>query len=548
MTCVTSLAAALLLADLLSPGPLARAHQDLEGLKNCTKCHEAGQQVSQKKCLDCHKELGPQLEKGTGFHGHIPKAQLSCNSCHHEHQGRDFALVEWDKKKFDHARTGFALKGKHAPLDCAKCHEARFRHDVEVKRETFLGLSASCSACHFDEHRGQLGLDCAKCHNEQGWKPVPGFSHAKTDFPLRGAHQKVECLKCHTREMDLSPPGFPKPVHEMFSHLKPVAHARCTDCHRDPHDGRFGIDCQHCHVEESWKQLKSAAGERAFHEKTRYPLRGAHLQVACKECHGPLPGKPAVYKNMKFSACADCHADAHEGQLAQASCDRCHDVVAFRPVRFEPKDHAQTKYPLLGAHLAVGCAQCHPQEKKLAARAPKKASLFSFHPDSARCESCHADPHQGQFKKACAACHEVASFHAPRLDHDKDTRFALVGAHRTVACASCHLAQGGVVRYTPLQTACSACHADPHAGQFGVPASCEQCHATVKFEQTLFVHAPPFTRFVLEGKHLAVSCEKCHAEAQVAQGRKARRYRGAPTACEGCHADFHKGTFAGFQP
>ncbi|MGZ6142113.1 MAG: cytochrome c3 family protein [Myxococcales bacterium] len=552
MAGVASIAAALLLADLLSPGPLAKAHADLEGIKNCTKCHEAGEQVSDKKCLDCHKELQPQLAKGTGFHGHIPPAQRTCNSCHHEHQGRDFALIEWDKKKFDHARTGVALKGKHAPLDCAKCHDARRVQDPAVKalkRETFLGQPTACSACHFDEHRGQEGLDCAKCHNEQSWKPAPGFVHAKTEFALRGAHQKVECLKCHAQEKDAKAPGFPPPVHEAFSRFKPVAHARCTDCHKDPHDGKLGADCERCHVEESWATMKTATGERAFHEKTRFPLRGAHAQVGCKECHGPWPGRKAIFKNMKFQACLDCHEDAHEGQLKQAACERCHDVISFKPARFEAKDHAQTKYPLLGAHLAVGCAQCHPQDKRLEARAPKKASFFLFHPDSARCESCHQDPHKGQLKKACAACHEVSSFHAVKLDHDKETRFALAGAHRKVACASCHFADaGGVTRYTPLPMTCAACHPDPHAGQFGVPSDCARCHQADDFRKTLFVHAEPYTKYALTGKHRDVACEKCHAAAQVAPGRKAARYRGTPTACESCHADFHKGAFAGFEP
>ena len=552
MAGVASIAAALLLADLLSPGPLSKAHQDLEGIKNCTKCHEAGEQVSDKRCLDCHKELQPELVKGTGFHGHLPPAQRACNSCHHEHQGKDFALIDWDRKKFDHARTGFVLKGKHAPLDCAKCHEPRRIQDPAakaLKRETFLGLATACSACHFDEHRGQEGLDCAKCHNEQSWKPAPGFVHAKTEFALRGAHQKVECLKCHAREMDLKPPGFPPPVHEIFSRFKPVAHARCTDCHQDPHQGKFGADCERCHVEESWTTMKTATGQRAFHEKTRFPLRGAHAQVGCKECHGPWPGKKAIFKDMKFQACADCHADAHEGQLKPAACERCHDVISFKPARFEAKDHAQTKYPLLGAHLAVGCAQCHPQERRLEARAPKKASLFFFHPDASRCESCHQDPHKGQLKKACATCHEVASFHAVKLDHDKATRFALTGAHKKAACASCHFADAaGVVRYTPLPMTCASCHADPHAGQFGMPSDCARCHATEDFKKTLFVHAEPFTKYALVGKHRDVACEKCHASAQVAAGRKAIKYRGTPAACESCHADFHKGAFAGFEP
>ena len=511
--------ALFILADLLSPGPLAKAHEKLEGLKNCTQCHEAGQQVSDTKCLACHKELQPEIAKSTGFHGRIPPGQRSCNACHHEHQGKDFELIDWGakgKKSFDHAKTGFLLKGKHAALDCAKCHE---------KPQTFLGMEGktSCLACHKDEHRGQLGTNCAACHNENAWKPAPGFNHAKTDFALRGAHIKVDCAKCHAREGD-------------FTRFKPVAHDSCTSCHKDPHESRFGVDCTRCHVEDSWKQLKQASQERAFHEKTRYPLRGAHQTVACKLCHGPNERmRKAVYKNLAFAHCTDCHADAHEGQLAQNACERCHDVNGFKPARFELADHAKTKYPLLGSHAAVACNACHKEGKNV-------RGLVAFHPAAEKCESCHTDPHAGQLKPACAECHQLSSFHEVKLDHDKDTRFALTGSHKTAQCGSCHFAANAkaAVRYKPIDTACASCHADAHAGQFG--ADCARCHTTAKFNQTLFVHAPPFTKFVLEGKHEKVACEKCHATAQLAS-RKLVRYRGTVQSCEGCHADFHKGAF-----
>ena len=42
------------MADLsaqLSPGDLANAHKNLEGLENCTKCHEIGKKVLPEKCL-----------------------------------------------------------------------------------------------------------------------------------------------------------------------------------------------------------------------------------------------------------------------------------------------------------------------------------------------------------------------------------------------------------------------------------------------------------------------------------------------------------------
>ena len=41
-------------ADLFSPGPLAKGHQALEGIKSCTQCHVAGKHLAASTCLSCH--------------------------------------------------------------------------------------------------------------------------------------------------------------------------------------------------------------------------------------------------------------------------------------------------------------------------------------------------------------------------------------------------------------------------------------------------------------------------------------------------------------
>ena len=530
-----TLVLALLLADAFSPGPLSKAHQNLEGLSNCTKCHVQGGKLGEQQCLACHKELAPRIASHEGFHGKLADNERRCEKCHHEHRGRDFALVNFGnggKKGFDHARTGFTLLGKHLALDCAKCH---------VKEKTMLGAQTSCAACHFDEHRGQLGADCKACHDEKSFKPAPGFSHARAAFPLQGKHAGVECLKCHAREQSQ------EKGHEVFSRFKPVQHAGCIDCHKDPHDGRLGNSCEKCHVVEGWQLVKTAesagSGERAFHEKTRYPLRGAHVDAACKGCHGE---KPAVYKNLRFETCNACHADAHFAQLS-GDCSACHTVNGFRPARYELADHR--RWPLQGAHGAVACLLCHPRELSLAraAQRPLRKTLVSlsrFHTpgDTQRCETCHEDAHQGQLKpKACAECHAVEGFAPARFDHAK-ARFPLEGAHAQAACALCHTAVKGVVRYRPLETACASCHADQHAGQFA--EACTACHTAAAWKPVSFEHAKVFP---LEGKHAQAECAACH-RAVEAGGVKIARYRGVPRTCEGCHVDVHQGAFQGVTP
>jgi hypothetical protein len=575
-------------ADVFSPGELSRAHAALEGLANCTKCHEAGEQLSPEHCLACHKEVQVRMAGGKGLHGRLKPEERTCQTCHHEHQGRDTKLVEWGpggKKAFDHARTGFVLEGKHRKADCARCHTPRLITDPTVQqvlakgRESQLGVPTACAACHFDEHRGQLGADCQKCHGAEAWKPAR-FEHGRAAYKLELKHAKVACLKCHA-DQPAPPPGdfgprTPPVRPALVARYKPIPFQACTDCHKDPHQGRFGAACQTCHAPDDWKKMRGASGEKAFHEKTRYPLRGAHLQVRCEACHGPWGGAKAVFKGMKFDRCIDCHMDAHLGQVAFAAgaaptCERCHSVAGFEPVRFELEDHEKLAYRLEGAHRAVACAACHPKDPRLQGKVPAavaarleaqgrpvKPSLALLKiPRANDCRTCHRDPHAGQFKaridaEGCAACHGLDSFKKARFDHAKDSRFPLLGKHATAACGSCHKpGEGGVVRYKPLAPACAACHADPHAGQLaqaGKGTDCARCHDNASWKEKLRFDHQRDTRFKLEGKHKPLACEKCHQPVTVGKDVVVKRYKPLPLACEGCHADFHKGAFKGYQP
>ena len=136
-----------------------------------------------------------------------------------------------------------------------------------------------------------------------------------------------------TREGEHDLPA--RPSRRTYAKYKPLPFAACTDCHKDPHQNRFGALCVTCHVVEDWKIMKVGQGDKiAFHEKTRYPLRGAHLQVGCEACHGPFEGQAkAEYKDLAFEACTDCHLDAHLGQLGKAGHAAGRPATAATPWR-----------------------------------------------------------------------------------------------------------------------------------------------------------------------------------------------------------------------
>lgn len=563
-------------AQLFSPGKLAKGHEDLEGLKNCTQCHPQGGKLTEERCLDCHTELKGRVAKQQGYHGRLEPAKRACQRCHHDHKGVAYQMIRWDEKTFDHKETGWLLSGAHAKAECKTCHEPRLIVDKEVKKRlanknkkrTFLGLADRCRDCHFDEHRGQVSKKCETCHSEDKFKPAKGFDHAKSAFALKGKHSKVDCDKCHELQTDTKTPAgaFPAPVSNQFSHYSPIEHKQCTNCHDDPHRGQFGKRCEDCHSEQGWNKIKAKKrGKRDFHDSTRYPLEAAHTEVDCDACHLPLGKRKKVFRGLPFKRCDDCHLDAHQGQV-EGDCSVCHDLNGFQPANFGDDAHAKTEYALQGAHLAVACARCHVDATQTPTPSPalerylkrsKRTYLISpqvLDLKARRCLECHTDAHEGQLEhrvqaEGCEGCHNVQGWEKVRLDHDKDTRYPLTGKHSEAACQKCHLAPTpkAAVVYRPLETACADCHPDVHMGQLADAkgtTDCTRCHDTADFK-VLQGFSHEASRFPLRGKHEAVDCNKCHLEVQT-KGGTLRKYRALPVDCEGCHADYHKGAFRRF--
>ena len=106
-------------AAQISPGPLARQHQFLDGTIHCTECHKLGGSQPEFKCISCHSDIGTRVAEKRGLHAsyRIPAgSSQECVRCHSDHNGANFTLIKWDPNKFDHKETGYLLEGKHAGL------------------------------------------------------------------------------------------------------------------------------------------------------------------------------------------------------------------------------------------------------------------------------------------------------------------------------------------------------------------------------------------------------------------------------------------------
>ncbi|HXB67609.1 MAG TPA: hypothetical protein VNY05_05165 [Candidatus Acidoferrales bacterium] len=545
----------------ISPGPLSRAHQQLEGLTKCGSCHEFGTTTRGFKCLGCHAEIRRRVETKAGFHARAYKSsagETDCRRCHQEHKGQTTALIRLDRQKFDHfAQTGFALAGKHQQQKCGSCHvatkiSADARTEIKLKdlNRSFLGLRRECTACHKDQHQGQLGADCLRCHTMDGFKPATGFNHAATHFPLTGLHQTEACQKCHGPR-----PGQENPQY------KGLTYSGCQSCHTDPHRGafqdvKFRGSCDNCHNTNGWKNNRP--GAEFNHATTKFPLLEKHAAVVCSACHkGTDFRRPIAHER-----CQQCHEDPHNRQFATraagSDCSSCHNLTGFKPAKFDRETHRQTAFPIEGKHAALRCAECHQPEGRGAVYISRKLV----------CSACHADRHGGEFAAAphanqCDQCHTSAGFQATTFTvaRHAETQFALTGKHATVTCDKCHkpLPAGGTAlplapvkagtpvtvprQYHFASRTCNTCHTDPHQTKL----ACEGCHTSEQWKEvSTFDHSK--TKFKIDGAHLNVKCIQCHKPSEPVGGGPAKvapEFSKTPTQCLDCHnaKDAHAGQF-----
>ncbi|MBP1656382.1 MAG: hypothetical protein H6Q31_983 [Bacteroidetes bacterium] len=434
-------------------------------------------------------------------HGRI---RFECSSCH--------TPESWKMPKdapFMHQSTGFTLTGQHTNLRCVNCHEGL----------KFKNRSSDCLSCHSNIHKSELGTNCLRCHTTQSWRVSDMVQkHQVTRFPLLGRHAVADCQVCHANAGRKQFTGTP---------------TDCYACHREDFNrsaspnhsaAGFSTNCTQCHLESAMHW-----GGGFQHDRTQFPLTGAHRSIACIDCH-----KDQVFKSTSVQ-CIACHQNDysstrnpnHSSAHIATTCQTCHTTTVWRPSTFS---HATTAFQLVGAHTTVACNQCHVN------------NVFSGLPH-AGCWDCHAttfngaiNPNHvaGQFNHDCLQCHTQSAWKPATFNH-ATTKFALTGAHAATQCARCHTSGNYQLQYTD----CYVCHST----KFAQPANpnhvlgnfnhdCAPCHTTTVWSPSTFTHAR--TAFQLVGAHQAVACNQCHVN---------NVFKGLPHAgCWDCHATAFNGT------
>lgn len=521
---------------LLSPGPVAKGHQEVAG--TCDKCHLVFKGVPDEKCLACHGAIDELVRESSGFHGSV--GDQACIACHDDHKGADHSQIRPEAREaFDHDATRFELRGAHAKLECRDCHAKPLEQ-----------MGDSCAGCHEDYHRGTLGSDCARCHGATSWASILE-SLDDHDVSMDGGHEGLGCADCHQVGKHLSDP------------------VPCADCHEQAHGGTEAA-CDDCHSVAAFKPAKFD------HDLCPCAFPGKHKTAPCLSCH----------VDFKFTdtplLCSGCHAkDLTHDDIGE--CSQCHSALSWKSNRFN--HNRQSRFRLSESHLEVDCFQCH-KEKRRGKTAFKRAPK--------RCAGCHAQSGaeaHGDFG-ACEKCHTTEGFDKSTFDHAK-TGFPLDGQHDKINCQKCHaqktdgyrkssaLPQGELDRSHTNQgrsdrhvapgrwsvlsalffgalpdddrgdedrgdegrgpavvhgsdnRACKHCHESPHQGTAQDP--CTSCHVTEQWAPSTFDGARHArTPFPLGGAHAETKCALCHVDSQLT---------GLPKACAGCHVDVHQGKF-----
>jgi hypothetical protein len=479
----------------LSRFPLEGSH----ALVDCASCHKSSSNYRFDplgvECIDCHRS--DYLATTNPNHQQL-NYPTNCVECH------DVRVIEWKSNTFNH--SVFPLTNSHN-INCTECHTGG----------NYQKISAECSSCHISDFNSAqapshsaagISTDCKTCHTSIDWKPST-FRHNTTGFDLSGAHAAiVQCSSCHLGNTTSAQPD-------------------CISCHQAQYNGakghvaeQFPTDCRICHNNDNWLEAKFD------HNKTIFPLSGAHTTVDCASCHTTgYAGTSTECKSCHLSNFNSAQVPSHTAAGLSTDCKTCHTAVDWKPSSFK---HSTTGFDLNGAHAAiVQCSSCH------------LGNTTSAQPD---CITCHqaqynaAPSHvSSNFPSDCILCHNNNNWLDATFDHNK-TAFPLTGSHSNVDCLSCH-ASG----YQGTSMECSSCHesnynsaANPNHKTLALSTNCALCHTSnpdwqpAKFPD----HNKSYT---LSGAHAAIAnnCVDCHKG----------NYSNTPNTCYACHtADYNNTT------
>ncbi len=315
--CVAIVLVTLILARRKSyePGELMAAHDNLRG--QCASCHQPWHGPASDRCVACHGDIadvnphgGYDVTNDTGLiAGRTLRFltrdnEITCLSCHTEHQGRVVNL------------------NATATFNCAWCHkhpsiDAVDEHTTPVMNRGTTTRTAFVQPFNHFEHKLLI---------ESHYPALPGG---------------FKCESCH-----LVPPTPRGKADSMSFHWSGCAG---SGCHVAPQD--------------SFMQLPASIGPAPetiaytpnfLHMNTVFAHSAGHLATACETCHFAMPTSktPNDEDSKKVENCFKCHAhqpSAPAGGMhtARATLNWLSTGTAFAAV------------PIASGNTVTACGECH---------------------------------------------------------------------------------------------------------------------------------------------------------------------------------------------
>lgn len=284
-----------------------------------------------------------------GYHSHA-SFEEQCSHCHAPvHCVTDTRCQDCH---LEVARQRSEAVGLHSRLPgterCQSCHVEHRGREVMITEFAFLNvdhtkLSGFSLEQHLTDYDGEP-MHCDSCHDQQ-----------------RFIQETLDCLTCHAQE-----------DHELMA----------------LHIERYGLDCLACH--------DGVDRYSDFDHDDSYVLDGAHLDVACLDCH-----LEQQYAGISRT-CAGCHQDPqlHLGAFG-SDCTRCHTTTAWRPAFLVGHtfdlEHGDTgllecQTCHIDAYYANTCYGCHDHlEEEITA-----GHLADGYEEIGKCWDCHPTGVEGE--------------------------------------------------------------------------------------------------------------------------------------------------------
>lgn len=342
-----------------SPGHISNAHRHFGS--QCINCHQTlTKPVSDKACMQCHRDTAPHIEDKTlQHHAFVAKRKFvgstQCAECHREHKS-PFPLTRQDDGMCIKCHGN--IKSVDAKTSLTDIHD--FDHDHPDFKLTFKT----------DTAEGSVRIpqtDKTRLIEKSGLK----FPHYQHTGKVQGPNglsdiREMSCTMCH------QPEGK-----EM--RFKPLS---------------FKRDCLACHATELEVGPVNA----------RISVPHGSEQNVMNTLKLYAPKEAARYsETLKSTGCAYCHEvlDTKEG-----------DSLPWRimPLFINPDwfSKAQFNHAL---HRTQQCTSCHQVENS-------ESSADVAMPDRKSCLLCHSgnSPKHKRIASGCMSCHDFHSAHTTSND------------------------------------------------------------------------------------------------------------------------------------